>query len=189
MPLLWDCNKLGLGCSCFQLPQLCWEYSPCPRYHITAKLASSSIVLQQGASAPSSLPSSPREVCQWENKGYAWLMESLEQPRFGVQPASSCFSQRLWVPVGMVQRTCAEQLLLKEMGFPLAGPSPPFVSHWPPSALLGRGSRISISFWILACFSFVIRAFSHLQICVSSCATHSGLFLPRGLAGGVCGDL
>lgn len=150
-----DCNNLGMGCSwegSKLLPDppalqcsLCWEQPLSPRYHVAARLASSSIILQRGASAPPSPPSGPREAFWWENEGYAWscLRGAQEQcPGFGVQHPSSCFSQRLWT---LAWRGCAEQLVLKETGFPLAGPSPPFASRWAPSALLNRGTGISVS--------------------------------------------
>lgn len=67
-----DCNNLGMGCSwegSKLLPDppalqcsLCWEQPLSPRYHVAARLASSSIILQRGASAPPSPPSGPREA-------------------------------------------------------------------------------------------------------------------------------
>ena len=150
-----DCNKLGLGCSCegsMLLPappalqcSLCWEQPPpCPRYRVAARLASSSIVLQRGASAPPVSSFRPRGGLLVGKRGLC-LELVRNSPGLGVQLASPCFSQRLWALARTVWRGCAEQLFLKETGFPPAGPSPPFASRWPPSVLLSRGRGISIS--------------------------------------------
>jgi len=108
---------------------------------------SSSAISQRSASAPSAHPSGPREAFWCEKKGYpqscSWRAQ--EQSWFG---GTACFTLLLPQALGPgedgAERTC-RAAVFEGNRLSAAGPSPPFMSYWPPPASLSRGKGISIS--------------------------------------------